>query len=59
MAAGERVTEIVRSRLEDGSQRVIITHAERELPTDIVEHAFEALRYPASVCAPARMARSR
>ncbi|HEY2896764.1 MAG TPA: DUF2064 domain-containing protein [Gemmatimonadaceae bacterium] len=50
--AGERMTEIVRNRLEDGSQRVIITHAERELPIDIVEHAFEALRYSALVCAP-------
>lgn len=50
--AGERVTEIVRSRLEDGSQRVIITHAEHELPVEVVEHAFEALRYSALVCAP-------
>ena len=50
--AGERMTEIVRNRLEDGSQRVIITHAERELPIDIVEHAFDALRYSALVCAP-------
>ena len=50
--AGERVTEIVRNRLEDGSQRVIITHAARELPVDLVEHAFEALRYSALVCAP-------
>jgi len=50
--AGERMTEIVRSRLEDGSQRVIITHAERELPIDMVEHAFAALRYSALVCAP-------
>jgi len=27
--AGERVTEIVRNRLGDGSQRVIVTHAAR------------------------------
>lgn len=51
-AAGERVSEIVRNRLEDGSQRVVITHAARELPVDILEHAFEALRYSAIVCAP-------
>ena len=50
--AGERVTEIVRSRLEDGSQRVIVTHAASELPPDIVEHAFDALRYSTLVCAP-------
>ena len=51
--AGERVTEIVRNRLGDGSQRVIITHAElASFPRDIVEHAFEALRYSALVCAP-------
>jgi glycosyltransferase A (GT-A) superfamily protein (DUF2064 family) len=51
-AAGARVTEIVRSRLDDGSQRVIITHAARELRRDFLEHAFEALRYSAIVCAP-------
>src|SRR3569623_938747 len=50
--AGERVTEIVRNRLEDGSQRVIITHSPNELPIDIVEHAFDALRYSTLVCAP-------
>jgi glycosyltransferase A (GT-A) superfamily protein (DUF2064 family) len=50
--AGERVTEIVRNRLEDGSQRVIVTHAASELPADIVEHAFDALRYSTLVCAP-------
>jgi glycosyltransferase A (GT-A) superfamily protein (DUF2064 family) len=50
--AGERLTAIVRNRLGDGSQRVVVTHAARELPRDIVEHAFEALRYSAIVCAP-------
>jgi glycosyltransferase A (GT-A) superfamily protein (DUF2064 family) len=50
--AGERVTEIVRNGLEKGSQRVIVTHAARELPPDMVEHAFEALRYSTLVCAP-------
>jgi glycosyltransferase A (GT-A) superfamily protein (DUF2064 family) len=50
--AGERVTELVRNRLEDGSQRVIITHAATELPADVVEHAFDALRYSTLVCAP-------
>jgi glycosyltransferase A (GT-A) superfamily protein (DUF2064 family) len=50
--AGARVSEIVRSRLSDGSQRVIITHAARELPLEVLEHAFEALRYSAIVCAP-------
>jgi glycosyltransferase A (GT-A) superfamily protein (DUF2064 family) len=50
--AGERVTEIVRNRLEDGSQRVIVTHAASELSADIVEHAFDALRYSTLVCAP-------
>jgi glycosyltransferase A (GT-A) superfamily protein (DUF2064 family) len=50
--AGERVTEIVRSRLDDGSERVIITHAASELPADIVEHALDALRYSTLVYAP-------
>jgi glycosyltransferase A (GT-A) superfamily protein (DUF2064 family) len=50
--AGERVTEIVRSRLDDGSERVIITHAASELPADIVQHALDALRYSTLVCAP-------
>jgi len=51
-ATGARVMEIVRSRLGNGSERVVITHAARELPLDLVEHAFEALRYSAIVCAP-------
>jgi glycosyltransferase A (GT-A) superfamily protein (DUF2064 family) len=50
--AGQRVTEIVRNRLEDGSQRVIITHSANELPADMVEQAFDALRYSTLVCAP-------
>ena len=50
--AGARVTEIVRNRLSDGSQRVIITDPARELPLDLVEQAFEALRYSSIVCAP-------
>jgi glycosyltransferase A (GT-A) superfamily protein (DUF2064 family) len=51
-AAGTRVMEIVRSRLDDGSQRVVITHEARELSRELVEHAFEALRYSGIVCAP-------
>lgn len=50
--AGARVMEIVRERLQDGSRRVVITNAGRELPLDLVEHAFDALRYSALVCAP-------
>jgi glycosyltransferase A (GT-A) superfamily protein (DUF2064 family) len=50
--AGERGTEIVRNRLEDGAQRVIITHSANELPADLVEQAFDALRYSTLVCAP-------
>jgi glycosyltransferase A (GT-A) superfamily protein (DUF2064 family) len=50
--AGARVIEIVRSRMEDGSQRVVITHDAHELPRELVEHAFEALRYSGIVCAP-------
>lgn len=50
--AGARVTEIVRNRLQDGSRRVVITNAARELPLDLIEHAFDALRYSAIVCAP-------
>jgi glycosyltransferase A (GT-A) superfamily protein (DUF2064 family) len=50
--AGTRVMEIVRSRLEDGSQRVVITHEARELSRELVEHACEALRYSSIVCAP-------
>jgi glycosyltransferase A (GT-A) superfamily protein (DUF2064 family) len=51
-AAGTRVMELVRTRLEDGSQRVVITHDAHELPRELVEHAFEALRYSGIVCAP-------
>jgi glycosyltransferase A (GT-A) superfamily protein (DUF2064 family) len=51
-AAGTRVMQIVRDRLQDGSRRVVITNAQRELPLDLVEHAFDALRYSAIVCAP-------
>src|SRR5256885_10803795 len=51
-ATGARVAEIVHNRLGDGSQRVVITHSKHELPLDLLEHAFEALRYSAIVCAP-------
>ena len=50
--AGARVIEIVRNRMEDGSQRVVITHDAHELPRELVEHAFEALRYSGIVCVP-------
>ena len=51
-SAGARVTEVVRDRLADGSERVVITNSEREVPRDLVDHAFEALRYSGLVCAP-------
>jgi glycosyltransferase A (GT-A) superfamily protein (DUF2064 family) len=51
-AAGARLAEVVRDRIADGSHRVVITNATRELPSDLVEHAFEALRYSGLVCAP-------
>lgn len=51
-AAGARVTEIVRHRLADGSERVVITNANREVPRELVDHAFDALRYTGLVCAP-------
>jgi glycosyltransferase A (GT-A) superfamily protein (DUF2064 family) len=51
-SAGARVSEAVRHRLADGSHRVVITHAERDLPHELVEHAFQALRYSGLVCAP-------
>lgn len=51
-AAGARVTEVVRHRLADGSERVVITNADREVPRELVDHAFEALRYSGLVCAP-------
>ncbi|MBK5188769.1 MAG: DUF2064 domain-containing protein [Gemmatimonadaceae bacterium] len=50
--AGARVTEAVRHRLANGSHRVVVTHAKMELPRELVEHAFEALRYSGLVCAP-------
>ena len=58
-AAGARVTEVVRHRLANGSQRVVITNADREVPRELVDHAFDALRYSGLVCAPAPTARSR
>ena len=51
-AAGARVAEVVRDRIADGSHRVVITNAKRDLPRDLVEHAFEALGYSGLVCAP-------
>lgn len=51
-AAGARVAEVVRGRLADGTQRVVITDVDRPPPRDLVEHAFEALRYSELVCAP-------
>lgn len=50
--AGERVIEVVRSRLADGSQRIIVTRADSALPADTLEHAFDALRFSGLVCAP-------
>jgi glycosyltransferase A (GT-A) superfamily protein (DUF2064 family) len=51
-AAGARVADVVRDRIADGSQRVVITNTKREPSRDLVEHAFEALRYSGLVCAP-------
>jgi glycosyltransferase A (GT-A) superfamily protein (DUF2064 family) len=51
-AAGSRVAEVVRTHITGGTHRVVITNTKRELPRDFVEHAFEALRYSALVCAP-------
>lgn len=50
--AGERVIEAVRSQLADGSQRVIVTSADSDLPSDMLEHAFDTLRFSRLVCAP-------
>jgi glycosyltransferase A (GT-A) superfamily protein (DUF2064 family) len=50
--AGERVIEVVRNRLADGSHRVIVTSADRALPANMIEHAFDALRFSGLVCAP-------
>jgi glycosyltransferase A (GT-A) superfamily protein (DUF2064 family) len=51
-AAGARVADVVRDHIAGGSQRVVITNTRREPPRDLVEHAFEALRYSGLVCAP-------
>jgi glycosyltransferase A (GT-A) superfamily protein (DUF2064 family) len=51
-AAGARVTEVVRYRIANGSQRVVITNADRAVPRELVDHAFDALRYSGLVCAP-------
>lgn len=50
--AGERVIEAVRNHLADGTHRVIITSAENELPGELLDHAFDALRFSGLVCAP-------
>lgn len=50
-AAGARVTEVVRHRIANGSQRVVITNADRDVPRELVDHAFAALRYSGLVCA--------
>jgi glycosyltransferase A (GT-A) superfamily protein (DUF2064 family) len=51
-SAGERVTALVRDRIADGSERVVVTNANGEVPRELVDHAFEALRYSGLVCAP-------
>ncbi|MEP7086131.1 MAG: DUF2064 domain-containing protein [Gemmatimonadota bacterium] len=51
-SAGERVTMLVRDRIANGSERVVITNADREIPRGLVDHAFDALRYSGLVCAP-------
>lgn len=51
-SAGARVTEVVRDRLADGSERIVITNSDCEVPRELVDHAFEALRYSGLVCAP-------
>lgn len=51
-SAGARVTEVVRHRLADGSERIVITNAARDVSRELVDHAFEALRYSGLVCAP-------
>jgi glycosyltransferase A (GT-A) superfamily protein (DUF2064 family) len=51
-AAGARVAEVVRDRIADGSHRVVITNTHRDPSRDLVEHAFDALRYSGLVCAP-------
>lgn len=51
-AAGARVSEVVRHRIANGSQRVVITNADRVVPRELVDHAFDALRYSGLVCAP-------
>jgi glycosyltransferase A (GT-A) superfamily protein (DUF2064 family) len=51
-SAGARVTALVRDRIADGSERVVVTNASREVPRELVDHAFEALRYSGLVCAP-------
>ena len=50
-AAGARVTEVVRHCIANGSQRVVITNADRDVPRELVDHAFDALRYSGLVCA--------
>lgn len=50
--AGERVIEVVRNRLAKGSHRVIVTSADCALPANMLEHAFDALRFSRLVCAP-------
>lgn len=51
-SAGARVTKVVRDRLANGSERIVITNSDREVARDVVDHAFEALRYSGLVCAP-------
>ena len=50
-AAGARVTEVVRHRIANGSQRIVITNADLAVPRELVDHAFDALRYSGLVCA--------
>jgi glycosyltransferase A (GT-A) superfamily protein (DUF2064 family) len=51
-SAGARVSEVVRDRLANGSERIVITNANRDVPRELIDHAFEALRYSGLACAP-------
>jgi len=51
-SAGARVSEVVRDRLANGSERIVVTNANRNVPRELIDHAFEALRYSGLACAP-------
>ncbi len=52
--AGARIRELFRRGFAGGVQRIVLTSADHHVSRDVVEHAFDALRYSGLVCVTTR-----